>query len=141
MLHFKNKYNFFRKCRSCFYLLHVSFNNCIPIHHMTVVKVRSPPFLVFLVACCLIIPPTAILKLHSLTNALVACWCRPVMAQAVTLRATLISLVHMHSGIVNGYQLLCDAHTVLEPHRGTVAFSFLLTIVLFHFYFLCVCHS
>jgi len=27
----------------------------------------------------------------------------------------------MHSGIVNGYQLLCDAHTVLEPHRGTAA--------------------
>ena len=31
----------------------------------------------------------------------------------------------MHSGIVNGYQLLCDAHTVLEPHRGTTAFFFL----------------
>ena len=49
--------------------------------------------------------------------------------------------VLMHSGIVHGYQLLCDAHTVLEPHRGTAAFSFLLTIVLFHFFFLCVCHS
>ena len=24
-----------------------------------------------------------------------------------------------HSGIVNGHQLLCDAHTVFEPHRGT----------------------
>ena len=35
-----------------------------------------------------------------------------------------ITLVLMHSGIVNGYQLLCDAHTVLEPHRGTAAFSF-----------------
>ena len=51
-----------------------------------------------------------------------ACWCRQVMAQAVTLRATVISLVLMHSGIVNGYQLLCDAHTVLEPHRGTAVF-------------------
>ena len=30
----------------------------------------------------------------------------------------------MHSGIVNGYQLLCYAHTVLEPRRGTAAFSF-----------------
>jgi len=40
----------------------------------------------------------------------------------------------MHSSIVNGYQLLCDAHTVLEPHRETAA-------VLFHFFFLCVCHS
>jgi len=26
-------------------------------------------------------------------------------------------LVLMHSGIVNGYQLLCDAHTVSEEHR------------------------
>ena len=26
-----------------------------------------------------------------------------------------IVLVLMHSGIVNGHQLLCDAHTVLEP--------------------------
>merc|ERR1719239_1144661 len=57
-------------------------------------------------------------------TALVACWCHQVMAPAVTLRATEISLVLMHSDIVNGYQLLCDAHTVLEPHRGTAAFSF-----------------
>ena len=28
-----------------------------------------------------------------------------------------LSLVLMHRGIINGYQLLCDAHTVLEPHR------------------------
>ena len=47
-------------------------------------------------------------------DALVTCWCRQVMAQAVTLRATEISLVLMHSGIVNGYQLLCDAHAVSE---------------------------
>ena len=26
-----------------------------------------------------------------------------------------------HSAIVNGYQLLCDAQTVLEPHMGTAA--------------------
>ena len=37
-----------------------------------------------------------------------------------TLRATAL-FVLMHSGIVNGYQLLCDAHTVVEPHRGTAA--------------------
>ena len=73
--------------------------------------------------------------------ALMACWCRQVMAQAVTLRATAL-FVLMHSGIVNGNQLLCDAHTVLEPHRGTAAFFFfLITIILFHFFFLCVCHS
>ena len=35
-----------------------------------------------------------------------------------------INLVLIHSGIVNGYQPLCDAHTVLEPHRGTAAFFF-----------------
>ena len=29
---------------------------------------------------------------------------------------------------------------MLEPHRGTVVFFILLTIVLFHFFFLCVCH-
>ena len=53
-----------------------------------------------------------------------ACWCRQVMAQADTLRATVISRVLMHSVIVNGYQLLCDAHTVLEPNRGTAAYFF-----------------
>jgi len=58
-------------------------------------------------------------------SALVACWCRQVMAQAVTLRVTAL-FVLMHSGIVNWYryQLLCDARTVLEPHRGTAAFFF-----------------
>ena len=30
--------------------------------------------------------------------------------------ATLLDI--MHSGSVNGYQLLCDAHTVLEKYRG-----------------------
>ena len=33
-----------------------------------------------------------------------------------------ITLVLMHSGIVNGHQLLCNAHNVLEPHKGTAAF-------------------
>ena len=49
-----------------------------------------------------------------------------------------ISLVLMHSGIVNGYQLLCDAHTVLEPHRGTAALflfhSLLMSFSTFSFY-------
>ena len=38
-----------------------------------------------------------------------------LMARTDTFRATLV-FVLMHSGIVNGYRLLCDAHTVLEPH-------------------------
>ena len=38
-----------------------------------------------------------------------------------TLRATYF-FVLMHSGIV--YRLLCDAHTLLEPHRGTAAIFF-----------------
>jgi len=45
------------------------------------------------------------------------------LAQAVILRATAL-FVPMHSGIVNGYQLLCDAHIVPEPQRGTAAFFF-----------------
>ena len=60
------------------------------------------------------------------------------MAQAVTLKATAL-FVLMHGGIVNGYQLLCDAHTILEPHRGTAAFfSILLAIVLLTFLFMCL---
>ena len=44
----------------------------------------------------------------------------------------------MHSGtstvIVNGYQLLWDANTVLKPHRGTAAFHVFVTLtVLFLF--------
>ena len=54
-----------------------------------------------------------------------ACWCHQVMAQAGTLRATAL-FVLMHSDIINVYQLLlCDAHTVLRPHRGTAAFFFI----------------
>ena len=30
----------------------------------------------------------------------------------------------MHRCIINGYQLLCDDHTVLKPHQGTAAFFF-----------------
>ena len=31
------------------------------------------------------------------------------------------TLVLMHKGIVNGHRLLCNAHIVFEPHRGTAA--------------------
>ena len=37
-----------------------------------------------------------------------------------TLRVKLL-FVLMHSGIENGYQLLCIAYTVSEQHRGTAA--------------------
>ena len=47
----------------------------------------------------------------------------------------------MHSHIVNGYQLLCNTHTVYEQYRGTAALFVLLTIILFRFLFLYVCHS
>ena len=45
-----------------------------------------------------------------------------------------ITLVLMHSGIVNGYQLLCNAHTVLEPQRGTAAFFLFVSLLLLSFY-------
>ena len=44
----------------------------------------------------------------------------------------------MHSGIVNGYQVLCHAHTVLEQHMGTAAlFLFYLLSSFFAVFFLC----
>ena len=55
------------------------------------------------------------------------------MAQTVNHIKGNISLVLMHSGIVNGYPLLCDAHIVLEPHRGTAAFHAFTLTVLFLF--------
>ena len=49
------------------------------------------------------------------------------------------TLVLMHSGIVNGYQLLFDAHTVLELHRGTAAlFLYFTHYRPFPLFFLCV---
>ena len=53
------------------------------------------------------------------------------------------NLVLMHSGIVNEYQLLCDAHTLLEPHRGTAGLkkTYFTRDHLFPLFFICVCHS
>ena len=48
-----------------------------------------------------------------------------------------ISLVFIQCRIINGYQFLCDAHTVLEPHSGTAAFFLfysLLSFSTFSFY-------
>ena len=85
----------------------------------TMIKSGSKPWLCYLSSWVIIL---CWWFLHNLQcSALVACWCRQVMA--VTLRATAL-FVLMHSGIVNGYQLLFNAHTVLEPHRGTAAFFF-----------------
>ena len=54
-----------------------------------------------------------------------------------TLRTAEI-FVLMHSGIVIGYQLLCDAHTVLEPFWGTASFFYFTHYYLFPL-FLCMC--
>ena len=44
----------------------------------------------------------------------------------IKLRAT-INFVLMHSGIVNGHKLLCDAHAVSEQHRATMQLYFYFT--------------
>jgi len=50
-------------------------------------------------------------------------------------------LVLMHSGIVNGYQLICDGHTMLESHRGTAAFFYFTLYRPFPlFLFMCLSH-
>ena len=46
------------------------------------------------------------------------------MAQTVNHIKGNINFVLIHSGIVNGYQLLCDTPTVLQPPRGTAAFFY-----------------
>ena len=50
-----------------------------------------------------------------------------------------ITIVIIQSGIVNGYQLICDAHTVPEAHRGTAAFFYFTNYPLFPlFLFMCL---
>ena len=46
----------------------------------------------------------------------------------------------MQNGIVNEHQLLCNAHTVLVPHRGTAA-CFYFTRYRPFLLFLCMCLS
>ena len=45
----------------------------------------------------------------------------------------------MHSDIVNGHQLLCDAHTVLEQDKGNAA-RLLSTFCPFPLILLCICY-
>ena len=50
----------------------------------------------------------------------------------------------MHSGIVNEYQLLLDAYTVMEQHRGTAAlflFYSLSSLSSFPAFSICDSHS
>ena len=42
-----------------------------------------------------------------------------------------INLVLIHSGIVNGRQLLCNAHSVIKPHRGTAALFLFYSLLFF----------
>ena len=49
------------------------------------------------------------------------------------------TLVLMHSGIVNGYQLLILCQNNIGELQLFISIS--LTIVLFRFFFFCVCHS
>ena len=47
----------------------------------------------------------------------------------------------MHSGIVNGHQLLCYAHTVPEQNRGTASIFLFCSLSSSWFFCLCACHS
>ena len=60
--------------------------------------------------------------LRNVFSSLVACSC--LIAPTVQPHLGQQYFVLMYSGIVNGYQLLCDVHTVLKPHRGTAAFFY-----------------
>ena len=52
------------------------------------------------------------------------------------------TIFFMHSGFVNGYQLLCDAHAVPEQHRETVGLFLFYALSSFSaFFFLCVWNS
>ena len=64
---------------------------------------------------------------------LVACWC--LIAPTVNSVEGKNTLVLMHNGIVNRYQLLWDAHTMPEQHWNCRFISILLTIILFRFTF------
>ena len=44
----------------------------------------------------------------------------------------------MHSGFVNGHQLLCDAHTVPEQHRGTAALFLFYSLLSFSAFPFCL---
>ena len=73
------------------------------------------------------------LQLSKIVTALVACC-------LATFRATLL-FVLMHSGIVNGYQVLCDAHTCLN-HIGELQLYFYFNHYRpFQLFLLCVGHS
>ena len=48
------------------------------------------------------------------------------------------TLVLMYSGIVNGYQLLCDGYTVTEQHRGTAALFLFYSVSSFSAFSFCV---
>ena len=64
------------------------------------------------------------------------------MARTDTFRDTLMFVLMHSGGIVNGYQLQCNAHTMLEPHRGTAALFLFYSLSSFSsFFFLYVCHS
>ena len=49
--------------------------------------------------------------------ALMACWVSITYGTNINHIKGNSTFVFMHSGIVNGHQLLCDAHTVLESHH------------------------
>ena len=50
----------------------------------------------------------------------------------------MLNFVLMHSGIVNGYQLLCDAHTVLEPHSFYVFVTLTVIFLVLCAFMVCV---
>ena len=66
-------------------------------------------------------------------SAFVACWCLIIGPTGIYIKGK-STFVIMHSSIVNGSQLTCDAHTVPEQHKGTSALFFL-NVVLFRFLF------
>jgi len=72
-------------------------------------------------------------------TAIVACSCL-IISTVIHIKGN-INIVFMHSVIVNEHQLLCDAHTVLEQHRGTAALFLFYSLSYFSTFSFYVCHS
>ena len=76
-------------------------------------------------------------------TALVACWCLLTYGTNISHIKGNSTLVFMHSGIVTGHQLLCDAHahTVLESQRGTAVLFLFYSLSSFPLFLLFMCLS
>ena len=137
---------------NCVFLAYLIDPSTVIVRVITAPSPGAVPIRILVLICvvilqCIALIPPFVLKVQMITIDLTH-WVSTLVAWWVSYSANSfghikgnINILQIHSNIVMGHQLLCDAHTVSYQQGKCCYISKFIAVILFCFFYLCVCQS